>query len=89
MNEKSPLSSNGPTNDLGDLSASIKRVGNETVKKIIQDRVQLEGKIEDAQKRIQHILSRLPEQTDGRQMNLLGEAVSPSNPEESNEPTTH
>ena len=95
MNEKSPLSSNGPANDLGDLSASIKRVGNkiqlvtETVKKIIQDRVQLEGKIEDAQKRIQHILSRLPEQTDGRQMNLLGEAVSPSNPEQSNEPTTH
>jgi len=95
MNEKTPLSSNSPANDLDDLSLSIKRVGNkiqlatETVKKIVQDRVQLEGKIEDAQKRIQHILSRLPEQSDGRQMNLLGEAVSPSNPEDGNEPTTH
>jgi hypothetical protein len=54
-----------------------------------QNRVQLEGKIEDAQKRIQHILSRLPEQHDGRQLNLLGETIPPTRPEDDSEPTTH
>jgi hypothetical protein len=60
----------------------------DAVKALHQDRIQLETKIEDAQKRIQHILSRLPEQSDGRQLNLLGEPVTP-NPEDDNEPTTH
>jgi hypothetical protein len=61
-----------------------------------QDRIALETKIEDAQKRIQHILSRLPDQGDTRQLNLLSEsASSPSNPNtpkidnDDHEPTTH
>lgn len=61
----------------------------DAVKNLQQNRAQLEGKIEDAQKRIQHILSRLPEQSDGRQLNLLGEAIPPNHPEDDNEPTTH
>lgn len=61
----------------------------DAVKALHQDRIQLENKIEDAQKRIQHILSRLPEQSDGRQLNLLGEPATPTNPEDNNEPTTH
>ncbi|CAM3810045.1 hypothetical protein [Polynucleobacter arcticus] len=61
----------------------------DAVKALHQDRSQLETKIEDAQKRIQHILSRLPEQSDGRQLNLLGEPAAPTNPEDDNEPTTH
>jgi len=81
--------------DIDTLSAAIKRVAEkvqlatDAVKQLNQDRTHLENKIEDAQKRIQHILSRLPEQSDGRQLNLLGEAVSPTNPEDDNEPTTH
>ena len=77
------------------LCASIVRVAGkiqaitEAVQKLNQNRVQLENKIEDAQKRIQHILSRLPEQSDGRQLNLLGEVVPTNNPEDDNEPTTH
>lgn len=55
-----------------------------------QDRIRLEAKIEDAQSRIQHILSRLPEQSDTRQLNLLGAADPvPTNPDDDHEPTTH
>jgi septal ring factor EnvC (AmiA/AmiB activator) len=77
------------------LCTSIDRVAGkiqaitEAVRNLNQNRVQLENKIEDAQKRIQHILSRLPEQSDGRQLNLLAAAITPTNPEEDNEPTTH
>ena len=77
------------------LCESLKRLSGkisiiqDAVGSLNQNRVQLEGKIEDAQKRIQHILSRLPEQSDGRQLNLLGEAIPPNNPEDDNEPTTH
>jgi septal ring factor EnvC (AmiA/AmiB activator) len=77
------------------LAESLQRLAHkiqlisDAVKVLHQDRSQLETKIEDAQKRIQHILSRLPEQSDGRQMNLLGEPVTPTNPEDDNEPTTH
>lgn len=77
------------------IAASIQRLSKkiqliaDAVKALDQDRNQLETKIEDAQKRIQHILSRLPEQSDGRQLNLLGEPVAPTNPEDDNEPTTH
>jgi septal ring factor EnvC (AmiA/AmiB activator) len=77
------------------MTVSLQRVSKkiqlitEAVKALHEDRTQLEAKIEDAQKRIQHILSRLPEQSDGRQMNLLGEPVIPTNPEDNNEPTTH
>jgi septal ring factor EnvC (AmiA/AmiB activator) len=70
------------------LSRKIRLIA-DAVNALNQDRGQLEGKIEDAQKRIQHILSRLPEQSDGRQLNLLGEPVTPTNPEDDNEPTTH
>ena len=70
------------------LSKKIQAVA-DAVKVLNQDRGQLEAKIEDAQKRIQHILSRLPEQSDGRQLNLLGEPAAPTNPEDDSEPTTH
>ena len=77
------------------IAASLQRLAgkiqliSDAVKALHQDRVQLENKIEDAQKRVQHILSRLPEQSDGRQLNLLGEPAIPKNPEDDNEPTTH
>jgi predicted nucleic acid-binding Zn-ribbon protein len=77
------------------LSISIQRLSEkisliqDAVHNLHQSRVQLENKIEDAQKRVQHILSRLPEQSDGRQLNLLGEAIPPTNPEDDSEPTTH
>ncbi|CAM3759849.1 hypothetical protein [Polynucleobacter brandtiae] len=78
-----------------DVATSIERVANkvklitQAVKALHQERAQLEAKIEDAQKRIQHILSRLPDQSDTRQMNLLGDALTPTTPEDDNEPTTH
>ena len=77
------------------IATSLQRVAgkiqliSDAVKALHQDRVQLENKIEDAQKRVQHILSRLPEQSDGRQLNLLSEPATPTNPEDDNEPTTH
>ena len=95
MNETSPPSTGNLASDMDALSASIGRVAEkiqaitEAVQNLNQDRAQLELKIEDAQKRIQHILSRLPEQSDGRQLNLLGEVVPPKTPEDDNEPTTH
>jgi septal ring factor EnvC (AmiA/AmiB activator) len=70
------------------LSKKIQLIA-DAVRALHQDRNQLETKIEDAQKRIQHILSRLPEQSDGRQLNLLGEPAAPTNPEDDSEPTTH
>jgi hypothetical protein len=95
MNEPTPLSTGNDAEDLDALCGSIKRVADkvqtiaEAVKQLTQNRVQLEGKIEDAQKRVQRILSRLPEQNDGRQLNLLGEAIPPTTPEDDSEPTTH
>lgn len=95
MNESNPLYSGNLAADMDALSASINRVAEkisliqDAVKNLAQDRALQETKIEDAQKRIQHILSRLPEQSDGRQLNLLSEAVPPNNPEDDNEPTTH
>ena len=93
MNEYNPLSSGDV--DLDGLRASIQRLSekivlvSDAVINLSQNRIQLEGKIEGAQKRIQHILSRLPEQSDGRQLNLLGEAIPPTNVEDDSEPTTH
>ena len=90
----SPLTGS-PASDVDALCASIARVAgkiqtiSEAVQKLTQNRAQLEGKIEDAQKRVQRILSRLPDQSDGRQLNLLGEAVPPNTLEDDNEPTTH
>jgi predicted nucleic acid-binding Zn-ribbon protein len=95
MNESNPLSAGNLPSDVDALCASINRIAgkiqaiSEAVQKANQNRVQLENKIEDAQKRIQHILSRLPEQSDGRQLNLLGEAIPPTNAEDDSEPTTH
>ena len=72
MNEPTPHSAGINAPDLDGLSASIQRVSEkvhaitEVVKKLTQNQVHLEEKIEGAQKRIQHILSRLPEQSDGR-----------------------
>lgn len=95
MNEPIPQTAGGTTNDLDTMKASVKRLSEKivamtaAVNLLHQDRLSLEAKIEDAQNRIQHILSRLPEQTDGRQMNLLSDGVPSSNPEDDNEPTTH
>ena len=76
------------TTSLQRLAGKIQLIS-DAVKALNQDRIQLEAKIEDAQKRVQHILSRLPEQSDGRQLNLLSQPVTPTNPEDDNEPTTH
>ena len=95
MNEQTPFSPDLSDTEIESISTSVKRltakvqVIAEAVKNLSQNRVQLEGKIEGAQKRIQHILSRLPEQSDGRQLNLLGEAIPPTNAEDDSEPTTH
>jgi peptidoglycan hydrolase CwlO-like protein len=95
MNELTPLTPSDNDADLDAVNSSVQRLVQkvqqitEAVKNLHQNRTQLEGKIEDAQKRIQHILSRLPEQSDGRQMNLLSEAIPPNNPEDDSEPTTH
>jgi hypothetical protein len=52
--------------------------------------VRLETKIADAQNRIQHILSRLPEQSDTRQLNLLAaDEPNPTISGDDHEPTTH
>ena len=95
MSEQTPSSPDLSDTEIESISASLKRLTDkvqaitEAVKNLTQNRVQLEGKIEGAQKRIQHILSRLPEQSDGRQLNLLGEAIPPTNAEDDSEPTTH
>ena len=83
-----PSDSDSIAESLQRLSKKIQLI-TDAIKALHQDRNQLETKIEDAQKRIQHILSRLPEQSDGRQLNLLGEPAIPKNPEDDNEPTTH
>ncbi len=81
--------------NINDINESLRRLSEkisliqDAVRSLNQQHSQLEGKIEDAQKRIQHILSRLPEQSDGRQLNLLGEPASTTNPEDDSEPTTH
>lgn len=93
MNELHPHSTGDE--DLDTLSVSIKRLSEklslvqDAVRNLNQSRTLLEGKIEDAQKRVQRILSRLPEQNDGRQLNLLGEVIPPTNSEDDSEPTTH
>jgi predicted nucleic acid-binding Zn-ribbon protein len=95
MSELNPFPQGDNGADLDTINVSIKRLADkvqlitEAVNQLQQNRTQLEGKIEDAQKRIQHILSRLPEQSDGRQLNLLGETIPPNNPEDDSEPTTH
>ena len=59
------------------------------MEEVRQDRARLETKIVDAQNRIQHILSRLPEQSDTRQLNLLAtEEPNPTLSGDDHEPTT-
>jgi len=95
MNEPTPPSTGELASDMDALCASINRIAekiqaiSEAVQKLNLNNVQLEGKIDEAQKRVQRILSRLPDQSDGRQLNLLGEVATPNNPEDDNEPTTH
>lgn len=95
MNEPNPLSAGEIAPDMDALCASISRVAekiqaiSEAVQKLNLNKAQLEGKIDDAHKRVQRILSRLPDQSDGRQLNLLGEVTTPNNTEDDNEPTTH
>ena len=95
MSELSPIPPSEDASDLSSLSISIARIAEkislieDAVKNLNQNRAQLEGKIDDAQKRVQRILSRLPDQSDGRQLNLLGEVSTPNHPEDDNEPTTH
>jgi chromosome segregation ATPase len=95
MSELNPLPQSNSAADIGSLSASVARITekitliSEAVKNLSQNRAQLEGKIDDAHKRVQRILSRLPDQGDGRQLNLLGEAIPPTNSEDDSEPTTH
>ncbi len=60
------------------------------MEEVRQDRARLETKIADAQSRIQHILSRLPEQSDTRQLNLLAaDEPNPTISGDDHEPTTH
>ena len=95
MSESNPPSTGNPDLSMDALCASINRVAekiqaiSEAVQKLNLNNAQLEGKIDDAHKRVQRILSRLPNQSDGRQLNLLGEAVPPNTSEDDNEPTTH
>ncbi len=67
------------------LSEKLKMV-NASVEALRQDRAALESKIEDAQKRIELILKRLPEQSDSRQMNLLSDNAIIG---KDHDPTTH
>jgi predicted nucleic acid-binding Zn-ribbon protein len=95
MTEQSSFSQNSESTQLDVLSTSLERLSQkialiqDAVNQLSQNRSQLEGKIEEAQKRVQRILSRLPDQSDGRQLNLLGEAIPTNNSEDDSEPTTH
>lgn len=95
MIESNPPFTGNPASEMDVLCASINRIAgkihtiSEAVQKLNLNKIQLEGKIDDAHKRVQRILSRLPEQSDGRQLNLLGEAAPPNTSEDDNEPTTH
>jgi chromosome segregation ATPase len=95
MSEQTSLPQSLEASNMDTLTISIQRLTEkisliqDAVKNLTRDRALQENKIEDAQKRIQHILSRLPDQSDGRQLNLLGEAAPPNNQEDDHEPTTH
>lgn len=88
--------SHSPESSLGNLNRAIARVkdkltlASKALEEARQDRARLETKIADAQNRIQHILSRLPEQSDTRQLNLLAtDEPSPTISGDDHEPTTH
>jgi len=85
-----------PESSLSDLNQAIARLkdkltlATKAMEEARHDRARLETKIVDAQNRIQHILSRLPEQTDTRQLNLLAtDEPNPTISGDDHEPTTH
>jgi predicted nucleic acid-binding Zn-ribbon protein len=87
---------NTPEPSLSNLHLALTRLKDKLIlatkamEEVRQDRVRLENKIVDAQNRIQHILSRLPEQSDTRQLNLLTtEEPNPTISGDDHEPTTH
>ncbi len=87
---------NTPEPSLSNLHLALARLkekltlATKAMEEVRQDRARLETKIVDAQNRIQHILSRLPEQTDTRQMNLLAaDEPNPTISGDDHEPTTH
>jgi predicted nucleic acid-binding Zn-ribbon protein len=88
--------SNSNTSTLASLHTATARIkdklaaASKAVEEVRHDRNRLEAKIADAQSRIQHILSRLPEQNDMRQLNLLGSTEpNPTISGDDHEPTTH
>jgi predicted nucleic acid-binding Zn-ribbon protein len=87
---------NTPEPSLSNLHLALARLkekltlATKAMEEVRQDRARLETKIVDAQNRIQHILSRLPEQTDTRQLNLLAaDEPNPTISGDDHEPTTH
>jgi hypothetical protein len=87
---------NIPEHSLSNLHLALARLkdkltlATKAMEEVRQDRARLETKIVDAQNRIQHILSRLPEQSDTRQLNLLAtEEPNPTLSGDDHEPTTH
>jgi len=87
---------NIPEASLSNLHVALARLkdkltlATKAMEEVRQDRARLETKIVDAQNRIQHILSRLPEQSDTRQLNLLTtDEPTPTISGDDHEPTTH
>ena len=87
---------NIPEPSLSNLHVALARLNDKltlatkAMEEVRQDRARLETKIVDAQNRIQHILSRLPEQSDTRQLNLLTtDEPTPTISGDDHEPTTH
>ena len=87
---------NIPEHSLSNLHLALARLkdkltlATKAMEEVRQDRARLETKIVDAQNRIQHILSRLPEQSDTRQLNLLAtDEPNPTISGDDHEPTTH
>jgi division protein CdvB (Snf7/Vps24/ESCRT-III family) len=84
MSELTNQSLNRLQESLARLESKTKAL-QEAVSASHQQRLALEAKIEDAQTRIQNILSKLPPQDDGRQMDLL----SNGGVKDDHEPTSH
>ena len=70
MSELTNQSFNRLQDSLARLDAKVRTLL-ESIEQSNQQRLALETKIEDAQTRIQNILSKLPNQSDTRQMDLL------------------
>ena len=70
MSELTNISYNRLQDSLARLDGKVRTLL-EAIEQSNQQRLALETKIEDAQTRIQNILSKLPNQSDTRQMDLL------------------